>query len=119
MKTIHSRLARTGLVLAMALSVGTGVAHAVTREGSSNSPATTATSETITSGTITSIDAKRGVMAVSGRVIHFTTKATAFSDDRKQVSPDGLEGLKPGDKVTVRSVMREGGNQAIQIVVKD
>ncbi|MEO8308870.1 MAG: DUF5666 domain-containing protein [Pseudomonadota bacterium] len=105
---------------AIALSMA-GVAQAVTNVGTSKStaPAAPAVAETITTGTITSIDAKRGVLAVSGRVIHFTPKGAAFSDDRRQSAHDGLEGLKPGDKVTVRSVTKDGGNQATQIVVKD
>jgi ribosomal protein S1 len=115
MKNNHTRLA-----IALALSLGlVGMAQAVTVAGKSNAPATTAQAETVTSGTITSIDAKRGVMAVSGHVIHFTAKGATFSDDRRRPGEDGLEGLKPGDKVVVRTVTRDGGNQAIQIVVKD
>ena len=123
MTTIHMKSAHTRLVLALVLSLGTAeVAHAVTVVGARNTaatPANPATAETITNGTITSIDAKRGVVAVSGKVIHFTPKGVTFSDDRRKPPPGGLEGLKAGDKVVVRSVMREGGNQAIQIVVKD
>ena len=115
MKTTHSRLA-----FALALSLGmVGVAQAVTVAGSSNTTTRPAAEETVTSGTITSIDAARGVMVVSGRVIHFSPKTVIFSDDRRKPTHDGLEGVKPGAKVTVRSVMRDGGNQAIQIVVKD
>jgi ribosomal protein S1 len=112
----HSRLA-----FALALSLGmAGVAQAVTIAGTSNTtPTKPAEAEAVTTGTITSIDAKRGVMAVSGKVIHFTPKGVTYSDDRRKRQPDGLEGLKPGAKVTVRSVTRDGGNQAVQIVVKD
>jgi ribosomal protein S1 len=112
----HSRL-----VFALALSLGmAGAAQAVTIAGTSNTTATKpAEAETVTTGTITSIDAKRGVMAVSGKVIHFTPKSVAYSDDRRKRQADGLEGLKPGSRVTVRSVTRDGGNQAVQIVVKD
>jgi ribosomal protein S1 len=116
MTTIHYRLA-----LALAFSLGmAGLAQAVTVAGASNATATRpADTETVTTGTITSIDAKRGVMAVSGKVIHFTPRGVTYSDDRRKRQPDGLEGLKPGAKVTVRSVTRDGGNQAVQIVVKD
>ena len=119
MTTTLNRLA-FGLTLSLGMI---GIAQAVTVVGGSNSTAANAanaaTAETITNGTITSIDAKRGVVAVSGKVIHFTAKGTTFSDDRRNSNPGGLEGLKAGDKVTVRSVARDGGNQAIQIVVKD
>jgi hypothetical protein len=115
-KSAHIRLA-----LAVALSLGTaGMAQAVTIAGSNNAAVTKpAAAETVTAGTITSIDAKRGVMAVSGKVIHFSPQGVTYSDDRRKRQPDGLEGLKPGSKVVVRSVTRDGGNQAIQIVVKD
>jgi len=116
----NTRLVHLRLSLALALSLGiAGVAQAVTVSGASNTTARPAESATITTGTITSIDAKRGVMAVSGKVIHFTPKGVTYSDDRRKAQPDGLEGLKAGDKVTVRSITRDGGNQAIQIVVKD
>ena len=112
---------RNRLALGLVLSLGAvGMAHAVTIAGTSNTTAARpAAEETVTTGTVTSIDAARGVLVVSGRVIHFTPKGVTFSDDRKKGPADGVEGLKPGAKVTVRSVMRDGGNQAIQIVVKD
>jgi ribosomal protein S1 len=117
MTTKRNQLA---LAFALAYSLGaTGVAQAVTVAGSSNTTVRPAEAETITTGTITSIDVARGVLAVSGRVIHFTPKGVAYSDDRRKPPHNGLEGLKAGDKVTVRSVMRDGGNQAVQIVVKD
>jgi ribosomal protein S1 len=121
MTTKHIKSTHTRLALAVALSLGmVGAAHAVTIAGSSNAAvANSAKAETVTTGTITSIDAKRGVMAVSGKVIHFTPKGVTYSDDRRKRQPDGLEGLKPGAKVSVRSVTRDGGNQAVQIVVKD
>jgi ribosomal protein S1 len=108
------------LAVTLAFSMGSvGTALAVTTVGSTNTTVRPTESETVTNGTITSIDAGRGVLAVSGRVIHFTPKSVMYSDDRHKPPHKGLEGLKPGDKVTVRSVMRDGGNQAIQIVVKD
>ena len=117
MTTKHTRLA---LALSLTLSLGAaGAAQAVTVAGSSNTTVRPAEAETITNGTITSIDAARGVLAVSGRVIHFNPKGVSYSDDRRKPPHNGLEGLKAGDKVTVRSVMRDGGNQAVQIVVKD
>jgi ribosomal protein S1 len=117
MKTTHHRL-----VLVLALSLGSaGICQAVTVVRPAGNTATAHPTEapTVSTGTITSIDVARGVMAVAGRVIHFTAKGVSFSDDRRTPSHEGLQGLKPGDKVTVRSVMRDGGNQAIQIVVKD
>lgn len=113
--------AKVRLVLALTLSLGLpGMAQAVTVAGAGNTTATQpATVEKVTNGTITSVDVKRGVLAVSGQVVHFTPRSVTFSDDRKQRDPDGVEGLKPGDKVTVRSVVANGENQAIQIVVKD
>jgi hypothetical protein len=115
---MHNRLA-----LGLALTLGVvGMAQAVTVAG----PATTTTpdtrarqGETVSSGTVTSVDIQRGILAVSGRVYRFTPGAVAFSDDRRKPAPGGLAGLKPGSKVTVRSVTSDGGNQAVQIVVKD
>lgn len=121
MTTKQNKSAHLRLALTVALSLGTaGMAQAVTIAGSGSAAVTNpATAETVTTGTITSIDTKRGVMAVSGKVIRFTPKGVTYSDDRRKRQPDGLEGLKPGAKVTVRSVTRDGGNQAVQIVVKD
>jgi hypothetical protein len=109
------------LALALVLSLGAaGIAQAVTVAGATNTTATRpAEAETVTTGIVSSIDAGRGVLVVSGRVIHFSPKTATFSDDRRKASADGLDGLKAGVKVTVRSVMKEGGNQALQIVVKD
>jgi hypothetical protein len=116
MTTIHNRLA-----LVLALSLGfTGLAQAVTVAGSSTITDPRAKqAETVSTGTVSSIDTKRGVLAVSGRTYRFTPATVSFSDDRKKPTPEGLAGLKPGNKVTVRSVTRDGGNQAVQIVVKD
>jgi hypothetical protein len=109
------------LALALALCLGAaGMAQAVTVAGSSNTTAARpAEAETVTTGVVSSIDAGRGVLVVSGRVIHFSPKTATFSDDRRKGPAQGLEGLKAGAKVTVRSVMKDGGNQALQIVVKD
>jgi hypothetical protein len=108
------------LVLAVALSLGAaGVAQAVTLAGSATPTAAKATQETVTTGTVTSVSAERGIIAISGRVYPFTPNGLAYSDDRKKPEKGGLSGLKPGTRVTVRSVGGSGGLQAIQIVARD
>ena len=116
MKTNHNRLA-----LGLALSLGVvGVAQAVTVTGSATPTATKGPNqESVTAGTVTSVSVERGVIAVSGRIYRFTPTGVAYSDDRKKPEKGGLEGLKPGTKVTVRSVTGSGGLQAIQIVARD
>lgn len=115
---------RNQIALGLALSLGcVGLAQAVTVAGPSPA-ATTSTrpntnGETVTSGTVSSISMERGLLAVSGRIYRFTPTGVTFSDDRKKPSPDGLAGLKAGTKVTVRSVTRDGGFQAIQVVARD
>jgi hypothetical protein len=116
--TSKRNLLALALTLGLSLGAATG-ARAVTVAGSSITTTRPAEAETLTSGVITSIEAARGVLVVSGRVIHFTPKGVTYSDDRRKPPHNGLEGLKAGDKVTVRSVMRGGSIQAIQIVVKD
>lgn len=115
MNTNHSRLA-----LGLALSLGVvGIAQAVTTAGSATPTSKTANQEAVTTGTVTSVSVERGVIAISGRIYKFTANGLAYSDDRKKPEKGGLAGLKPGTKVTVRSVGGLGGLQAIQIVARD
>lgn len=110
------------IALGMALSLGlVGLAQAVTVVGPSPTTSTrpNTSGEAVTSGTVSSINMERGLLAVSGRVYRFTLSGVTFSDDRKKPAAGGLAGLKPGTKVTVRSVARDGGFQAIQIVARD
>lgn len=116
MTTLHTR----ALVL-LALTLGVvGMAGAVTVAGS-NAAATPAKqpSEAVTTGTVSSIDTGQGLLVVSGRLYRFKPATVSFSDDRRKPAAGGLAGLKPGSKVTIHSVTREGANQALQIVVKD
>jgi len=116
MKTNHNRL-----VLGLTLSLGVvGIAQAVTVTGSATpTTARNPNQESVTTGTVTSVSVERGIIAVSGRVYRFTPNGLAYSDDRKKPEKGGLAGLKPGTKVTVRSVGASGGLQAIQIVARD
>jgi hypothetical protein len=117
MKEIQNRVA-----LGLALSLGVvGMAQAVTTAGSSAAAATTRpeAGETLTNGTVSSINTAQGLLAVSGRVYRFTPGQLVYSDDRRKPVPGGLEGLKAGTKVTVRSVTRGGSLQAIQVVARD
>lgn len=115
MTTLHTR----ALVL-LALTLGVvGMAGAVTVAGS-NAAATPAKqpTEAVTTGTVSSIDTGQGLLVVSGRLYRFKPATVSFSDDRRKPG-GGIAGLKPGSKVTIHSVTRDGANQALQIVVKD
>jgi hypothetical protein len=114
---IHTRLA-----LGLALSLGCiGLVQAVTVTGPTPAASTrpNTNGETVTTGTVSSINMERGLLAVSGHVYRFTPTGVTFSDDRKKPGTEGLGGLKAGTKVTVRSVERDGGLQAIQVVARD
>lgn len=72
----------------------------------------------IINAVVSSIDAKRGVLSASGRTYRFDPASIAFSDERKQAAGT-LDSLKPGSKVTLRSVQQNGVNRLQQIVAHD
>ncbi len=113
MTILHKQLA-----LGIALTLGAiGTAGAVTA-GSAAAAPVTQTAEPVTTGVISSIDTAKGLLVVAGRLYRFKPGAVSFSDDRRKPG-GGIEGLKPGSKVTVQSVTRDGGNQAVRIIAKD
>lgn len=118
MKKIHNRLA-LGLALSLgAMSLAQAVTIAVPGV-TAESAKTEQKSETVSTGTVSSVNVDQGLLAVSGRVYRFTPGELSYSDDRKTPASGGIEGLKAGTKVTVRSVTRSGSHYAIQVVARD
>jgi hypothetical protein len=118
MKTLHNRLALGSALFLGAIGMAQAVTVAVPGVTAESAKAEQK-SETITTGTVSSVSVENGLLAVSGRVYRFSSGELSYSDDRKTPAPGGIEGLKAGTKVTVRSVTRSGSHYAIQVVAKD
>ena len=124
--TIRHSLLLSGLLLGM---VATN-AGAITPAGGTFGPAASnaarngatrnnSNGETVEQGVLNSISPGSGVLVVSGRNYRFNVASLAFSDDRKDAEKGGLESLRSGLRVVVRSRPSSSGREAIQLVIKD
>jgi hypothetical protein len=110
---IASLVAGLGLMLALPAAVQ---ARAPV-PGGGTQPATSAPADKVQTGTVTSIDAARGIIVVDGRSYRMDARHTSLSVDRPKLRGTGLGSIKAGDKVMVRGVEKNGATQAVQVVV--
>jgi hypothetical protein len=112
---------KTRAILACVTGFGLALAVPAVVEATTTArpAAVAAVAAEIQSGHVTGIDLKRGLLFVDGQTYRIDAHQAAFSDDREKGGKSGVESLKRGDSVIVRSVRRNGERRVMQIVVKD
>jgi hypothetical protein len=116
MKSIGGCVA--ALVLAAGLLAATP-AGAMTIAGPDAVVNTPGARETVVNGVIARIDVKQGVLVAGGRTYRFDPAVIAFSDERREPVSGGLASLKPGSKVSLRTILQDGTERLLQITARD
>ena len=130
MRRIDTHPTRRGtprpLGLALALAFGTLLASQPAAARAPVEPRGPATAglrpepaQEIHEGRISGYDVRRGILMVDGQAFRVDPATTAFSDDRRVRPEGGLAGLRPGVKVIVRGVRRDGLMRATQLIARD
>lgn len=109
-------------ILAAATAIGLACAAtsamAVTHAGQNAVVNTTENAGDVVNTVISSIDVKRGVLVAGGRTYRFDPAAVGFSDDRKPAVAGGIESLKNGSSVTLRTSQQGDLPQVLQIIAR-
>ncbi|MEY2855113.1 MAG: hypothetical protein RL030_2245 [Pseudomonadota bacterium] len=101
---------------AIGLACAATGAMAVTIAGQNAAVTTTETAVDVVNTTLSSIDLKRGVLVAGGRTYRFNAATVGFSDDRKPTVAGGVESLKNGSKVTLRTAKQGDLPHVLQII---
>ncbi len=111
-----------GCVAALVVAAGllaAAPAGAMTTAGPGAVVNTPGARETVVNGVIARIDVKQGVLVAGGRTYRFDPAGVAFSDERREPVSGGLASLKPGSKVSLRTILQDGTERLLQITARD
>lgn len=104
---------------ALLLLCASGAVMSSTRVSPPDPATAEAAAGMIESGRLSSVDVARGVLVFKGQTYRLDPRQVAFSDDRKDPGKGGLQSLKAGDTVILRSIRKNGVSRVLQLVVRD